>query len=145
TVYWFASILMLALAVTIRMSLQKSEPEISLKWSELMRSIGSLAREHATLREAAVLACLMFMSFSALWTTLVFLLRTPSYQYGPPAAGLFGLLGASSAAAAPLVGHMSDRHGPERSILIALITTVAGYVLLMVFGRVLAGLIAGIV
>jgi len=145
TVYWFASILMLALAVTIRMSLQKSEPEISLKWSELMRSIGSLAREHATLREAAVLACLMFMSFSALWTTLVFLLRTPPYQYGTTAAGLFGLLGASSAAAAPLVGHMSDRHGPERSILIAIITTVAGYVLLMVFGRVLAGLIAGIV
>jgi predicted MFS family arabinose efflux permease len=145
TVYWFASILMLGLAVTLRFSLQKSEPEISLKWTELMRSIWHLAREHTMLREAAVLACLLFMTFSALWTTLVFLLRTPPYHYGTTAAGLFGLLGASSAAAAPLVGRMSDRHGPERSILISIIATIVGYVLLLLFGRMLAGLIAGIV
>ena len=41
-------------------------------------------------------------------------LRTPPYHYGTTAAGLFGLLGASSAAAAPFVGRISDRHGPER-------------------------------
>jgi len=145
TVYWFASMLMLGLAITLRMSLQKSEPEISLKWTQLMRSVASLAREHSTLREAAVLACLLFLSFTALWTTLVFLLRTPPYNYGTTAAGLFGLLGASSAAAAPIVGHMSDKRGPERSILIAIIATIAGYVILLLFGRVLAGLIAGIV
>jgi predicted MFS family arabinose efflux permease len=145
TVYWFASILMFGLALTLRFALQKSEPEISLKWTELMRSIWHLAREHSTLREAAVLACLLFMTFSALWTTLVFLLRTPPYHYGTTVAGLFGLLGASSAAAAPLVGRMSDRHGPERSILIAIIATIVGYVVLLLFGRMLAGLIAGIV
>jgi predicted MFS family arabinose efflux permease len=144
TVYWCASILMLGLAITIRTSLDKSEPEISLKWTELMRSVLTLAREHGMLREAAVLACLLFMSFSALWTTLVFLLRTPPYHYGTTAAGLFGLLGASSAAAAPLVGRMSDRHGPERSILIAILATLAGYVLLLTFGRVLPGLIVSI-
>lgn len=144
TVYWFASLLMLGLAFTIRTSLRKSEPEISLKWTELMRSVLSLAREHAMLREAAVLACLLFMTFSALWTTLVFLLRTPPYHYGTTAAGLFGLLGASSAAAAPIVGRVSDRHGPERSILVAIVATLAGYVLLLFFGRMLPGLIAGI-
>lgn len=143
-VYWFASVLMLGLAVTIRLSLEKSEPEVSLKWTELMRSVWTLAREQATLREAATLACLLFMSFSALWTTLVFLLRTPPYHYGTTAAGLFGLLGASSAAAAPFVGRMSDRHGPERSILIAIIATIAGYALLLFLGRMLPGLIAGI-
>jgi predicted MFS family arabinose efflux permease len=115
-----------------------------MKWRDLMRSVGSLAREHAVLREAALLACLLFMSFSALWTTLVFLLRTPPYHYGTSAAGVFGLLGASSAAAAPIVGRMSDRHGPERSILVAIISTLVGYVLLLCFGRMLPGLIAGI-
>jgi predicted MFS family arabinose efflux permease len=145
TVYWFASVLMLALAVTIRLSLGKSQPELSMKWTELMRSVWSLAREHATLREAALLACLLFMSFSALWTTLVFLLRTPPYHYGTTAAGVFGLLGAASAAAAPFIGRMADRHGPERSILIAIVSTLAGYVLLLSFGRMLPGLIAGIV
>jgi predicted MFS family arabinose efflux permease len=143
-VYWFASALMLGLAVTIRLSLRRSQPDLSMKWRDLMRSVGSLAREHAVLREAALLACLLFMSFSALWTTLVFLLRTPPYHYGTSAAGVFGLLGASSAAAAPIVGRMSDRHGPERSILVAIISTLVGYVLLLCFGRMLPGLIAGI-
>jgi predicted MFS family arabinose efflux permease len=144
TVYWFGSALMLGLAVILRISLEKSEPEISVKWATLMRSVWSLAREHAMLREAALLACLLFMSFTALWTTLVFLLRTPPYHYGTTTAGLFGLLGASSAAAAPIVGRLSDRHGPERSILVAIIATLSGYVLLLFFGRVLAGLIAAI-
>jgi predicted MFS family arabinose efflux permease len=144
TVYWFASGLMLALAITIRFSLQPSKPNLSMKWTALMRSVGSLAREHPTLREAALLACLLFMTFSALWTTLVFLLRTPPYHYGTTAAGVFGLLGASSASAAPIVGRMSDKHGPERSILIAIIATLIGYVVLLVSGRTLPGLIAGI-
>jgi predicted MFS family arabinose efflux permease len=144
TVYWFAAALMLGLAITIRISLEKNEPEAALEWTELMRSVWSLAREHATLREAAVLACLLFMTFSTLWTTLVFVLRTPPYHYGTTAAGLFGLLGVSSAAAAPIVGRMSDRHGPESSILIAILATLAGYILLLLFGRQLSGLIAGI-
>jgi len=144
TVYWFAAALMLALAMTIRLSLQPSQPQLSMKWTALMKSVGSLAREHPTLREAALLACLLFMTFSALWTTLVFLLRTPPYHYGTTAAGVFGLLGASSAAAAPIVGRMSDRHGPERSILIAIVATLAGYVVLLFTGRHLAGLIAAI-
>src|SRR5215831_11484177 len=144
TVYWFAAALMLALAITIRLSLQPSRPQISMKWTALMKSNGSLVREHGTVREAAVLACLLFMTFSALWTTLVFLLRTPPYHYGTTAAGVFGLLGASSASAAPIVGRMSDRHGPERSILVAIIATLFGYVVLLVAGRNLAGLIVGI-
>jgi len=144
TVYWFASALMLTLAVTIRLSLQPSRPQLSMKWTALMKSIGSLAREHATLREAALLACLLFMTFSALWTTLVFLLSTPPYHYGTTVAGVFGLLGASSASAAPIVGRMSDRYGPERSILVAIVSTLVGYVALLLFGRHLAGLIAGI-
>jgi predicted MFS family arabinose efflux permease len=144
TVYWFASALMLALAITIRLALQPSRPQLSMKWVALMKSIGSLVKEHPTLREAALLACLLFMTFSALWTTLVFLLRTPPYHYGTTAAGVFGLLGASSASAAPIVGRLSDRHGPERSILVAIIATLIGYLILLFFGRHLAGLIGAI-
>jgi len=145
TVYWFASALMLALAVVLRLALQPSRPETSMKWTDLMRSVIGLAREHATLREAALIACLLFMTFTALWTTLVFLIGTSPYHYGTTAAGLFGLLGVSGAAAAPLVGRMSDRHGSERAILIAIASTLVGYVVLLFFGRMLAGLIAGIV
>jgi predicted MFS family arabinose efflux permease len=145
TVYWAASVLMLGLAVVIRLALPVSPPQVSLSWTKLMRSVGQLAREHAVLREAALLAGLLFFTFTALWTTLVFLLRTPPYHYGTSAAGTFGLLGAASAASAPLVGRLSDRRGPERTVLAAIVMALAGYLVLLFFGRSLPGLIAGIV
>jgi predicted MFS family arabinose efflux permease len=145
TVYWVASGLMLVLAAVIRVALPSSPPSVSLSWAKLMRSVADLAREHQVLREAALLAGLLFFSFAALWTTLVFLLRTPPYHYGTSTAGTFGLLGAASAASAPLVGRLTDRGGIGRTVLIAIVTTLLGYVMLLVFGRTLAGLIAGIV
>ena len=145
TVYWAASILMLGLAIVIRAALPASPPTVSLSWTKLMRSVADLAREHQVLREAALLAGLLFFTFAALWTTLVFLLRTPPYHYGTSTAGTFGLLGAISAGSAPLVGRLTDRRGSERTVLAAILLALAGYVVLLVFGRTLAGLVAGIV
>jgi predicted MFS family arabinose efflux permease len=145
TVYWAASVLMIVLAAVIRLSLPVSPPLVSMPWTKLMRSVADLAREHQVLREAALLAGLLFFSFAALWTTLVFLLRTPPYHYGTGAAGTFGLLGAVSAAAAPFVGRLSDRKGSERTVFTAIVMTLAGYVMLLIAGRTLPGLIAGIV
>jgi len=136
---------MLGLAIVIRMTLPLSPPTVSLSWTKLMRSVADLAREHAVLREAALLAGLLFFSFAALWTTLVFLLRTPPYHYGTSTAGTFGLLGALSAGSASFVGRLADRRGSERTVLVAIVMTLAGYVMLLAFGRSLAGLIAGIV
>jgi predicted MFS family arabinose efflux permease len=145
TVYWVASALMITLAAIIRIALPLSPPQVSLSWPKLMRSVLDLAREHPVLREASLLAGLLFFSFAALWTTLVFLLRTPPYHYGTGAAGTFGLLGAASAASAPFVGRLTDRRGSERAVLTAVAMTLTGYVVLLVAGRALAGLIAGIV
>jgi predicted MFS family arabinose efflux permease len=143
-VYWTASACMLTLGGVLRLALPESAPELALPWVDLMRSVVTLAREQRVLRQAAVLACLLFFSFSALWTTLVFLLRTPPYDYGTTVAGAFGLLGAGSAAAAPIVGRISDRHGPNRAIAVAIAASIAGYAVLWIFGRHLAGLILAI-
>jgi predicted MFS family arabinose efflux permease len=144
-VYWVAAAIMLTLAIVVRMMLPVSRPDDAPAWLDLMKSIVTLAREHAVVREAAVIAFLMFSSFAALWTTLVFLLRTPPYDFGTTAAGMFGLLGAASATAAPLVGRSSDRFSPGRVVLIAIATTLAGYLVLAIAGRTLAGLVAAIV
>ena len=124
TVYWVASALMLGLAIVIRVVLPVSPPTVSLSWPKLMRSVADLAREHHVLRQAALIAGLLFFSFAALWTTLVFLLRTPPYHYGTSAAGTFGLLGALSAASASMVGRFTDRKGTERTILAAIVATL---------------------
>jgi len=144
-VYWVAAAIMLTLAIVVRMMLPVSRPDEAPAWLDLMKSIVTLAREHTVVREAAVIAFLMFSSFAALWTTLVFLLRTPPYDYGTTAAGMFGLLGAASATAAPLVGRFSDRFSPGRVVFFAIATTLAGYLVLAITGRTLAGLVAAIV
>jgi predicted MFS family arabinose efflux permease len=145
TVYWVGALAMLALASLLRLALPVSRPETTISWIGLMRSIGRLVREQKALRESALIAGLLFFSFTTLWTTLVFVLGTPPYHYGTAAAGMFSLLGAASAAAAPIVGRMSDRQGPERTMLTAIATALAGYLVLLFFGRALPGLILGIV
>ena len=144
-VYWIAAAMMLLLAVVIRLALPESRPDHTIAWTALMRSLVGLFRKFGTVREAALLAFLMFFSFSALWTTLVFLLQTPPYHYGTAAAGWFGLLGAASAGAAPIVGRLSDRYGPEKSVLGAIAATLVGYLVLLVAGRTMAGLVVAIV
>ena len=144
-VYWLAAALMLGLSALIRWRLPESRPELVLRWTELMRSILSLVREHAELRESAVLGALFFCAFSAFWTTLVFLLATPPYHYGSSVAGLFGLVGAAGAAGAPLIGRLSDTQGPRRTILWALLATILAYGILAALGHNLAGLVVGVV
>jgi predicted MFS family arabinose efflux permease len=145
TVYWIGAAVMIVLAAVIRQALPVSRPDESPRWPDLMRSIVGLVREHAVVREAAFLAFLMYSSFTALWTTLVFLLRTPPYTFGTAAAGAFGLLGAASASAAPLVGRFADRYSAERAVLMAIVTSLVAFVILLVGGRMLPGLIAGII
>jgi predicted MFS family arabinose efflux permease len=145
SVYFIASAGMIALMLLLRARLPKLPPQNSLSWPALMRSLVTLVRTHPELRESAFLGAALLCVFSAFWTTLVFLLETPPYHYGSSVAGLFGLVGAAGALCAPVVGRFADRRGPRFTILLALLTTVASFVLLGAFGRIMAGLIAGVV
>ena len=145
SVYAIAAVGMLALMLLLRARLPKVAPQNSLRWPALMRSLVVLVRDHPALRESAFLGAALLCVFSAFWTTLVFLLQTPPYHYGSSAAGLFGLVGAAGALCAPLVGRFADRRGPRFTILLALLTTLASFLLLGAFGKIMAGLIAGVV
>lgn len=144
-IYWLASGMMLLLAMLIRAGLPRSEPEVNLSWPALIRSTFSLVGKLPVLREAAALGAILFCAFSAFWTTLVFLLQTPPYHYGSGVAGLFGLIGASGAICAPLVGRIADRYGGRRTVLFALLIALSSFVVLYVFRTHLAGLIVGVI
>jgi predicted MFS family arabinose efflux permease len=144
-IYWLAAVLMLALAALIRTGLPESQPELRLSWLSLIRSTFVLIREQPVLREAATLGAILFCSFSAFWTTLVFFLQTPPYHYGSGVAGLFGLVGAVGALCAPFIGRMADRYGARRNVLISLIVTLVSFVILYLFGKHMSGLIVGVV
>jgi len=145
-VYGLAAGIMLALAAVVRLYLPSPRPHVTVTWRELMGSLWSLVRRHPELRESALLGAVLFAGFSAFWTTLVFFLGGPPYQYSTPsaAAGLFGLVGALGAVAAPQVGHLADKHGPRFTIRFALWLTFGAFLFMGLTGWHLAGLIVGV-
>jgi predicted MFS family arabinose efflux permease len=146
-VYGIAAIAMLVLAAVVRIGLPVSPPELALSWRELMRSTWDLVFRHPSLRESAILGALFFAAFSAFWTTLVFFLQSPAYQFGSGAAvaGLFGLVGAAGALGAPGIGHLAHKHGPRFTVRIALWVALVSFAVMAVAGKHLAGLIIGVV
>src|SRR5277367_2027669 len=144
SVYVIAALGMVALLL-LRARLPTVAPQSDLSWPALMRSLVDLVRDHPALRESAFLGAALLFVFSAFWTTLVFLLQTPPYHFGSSVAGLFGLVGAAGALCAPLVGRFADRRGPQFTILLALLTTLASFLLLGALGKLMAGLIIGVI
>jgi predicted MFS family arabinose efflux permease len=145
SIYWLAAALMLIIATLFQFGLPSSLPAVKMSWLALIRSAGDLVRRQPTLREAALLGAVFFGSFSAFWTTLTFFLQHPPYHYGSDVAGLFGLVGAVGAAAAPMIGRMADRYGARGNVLLALVVTLLSFVVMYAFGMHIAGLITGII
>jgi predicted MFS family arabinose efflux permease len=144
-VYRIATLVMLSLGVALARVLSPSPPSLTLPFRALYASIGSLVRHEPQLRAAAASGALLFGAFSAFWTTLVFFLGTPPYHYGPRTAGVFGLVAAASAGVAPLVGRAVDTRPPSTGVVLGALVTVAGFLVLAVTGKHLAGLVAGVV
>lgn len=145
TMYWIAGGLMIVLAFTTSVLLPKSEPQIKMSYGQLMQSLLQLIRGQPVLREAMIIGAMSFGAFSAFWSTLVFLLETPPYHYGSQVAGLFGLVGIVGAAAAPIVGRLSDKKSPRLTVGLGIAITTSAFLVFWLFGYKLMGLIIGVI
>lgn len=144
-IYWIAAVLMPLLALMIRFGLPKSRPETQLSWVELIQSSARLVRDQPILRESALLGSLPFCAFSAFWTTLVFYMETPPYHYGSDVTGLFGLIGATGALTAPLVGRFADRYGARRNVIVSVLIVFVSFLMLYFLGHTMLALIAAVI
>lgn len=142
-VYVIAAGLMLVLLGLLRFLLPRCPADSRLPYPALLASLFTLAREEPILREASVLGALGFAAFSVFWSTLAFFLEA-RYGLGPDAAGLFGILGAAGALAAPLLGRLADRSSPRANAGGALLVAVAGFAVFAAAGGHLWGLVAGV-
>lgn len=142
--YWIASSAMLVLAIVLFQVLPNSQPAVRLTYTQLVRSMLKLLRE-PVLQEASITGAMAFGAFSVFWSTLIFLLEQPPYEYGSEIAGLFGLIGVVGAAAAPLAGKLADQRSPRLAIALGLITTAVSFLVFWLFGYQLWGLIVGVI
>jgi len=144
-VYRLAALMIVLLAISFGLLLPRSHPASAMGYSALMRSLGALLRSQPVLREASLVGAMMFGAFSAFWTTLSFLLKSPPFNLGAQVAGLFGLVGVAGALTASVVGRVTDRISPRFTLTIAILVSVLSYVWFWAFGHKIAGLVAGVI
>lgn len=145
SVYWLGAGMMVALGVVLAAVLPRHELAEGISYRQLLRSVVALMKREPVLRQASLNGALLFAAFSAFWATLIFRLETPPFHYGERAAGLFGIVGAAGALAAPVVGRFADRISPRSIVGWATGLLLVSYLVFWVAGATLAGLIAGVV
>ncbi|MDF3851779.1 MFS transporter [Achromobacter denitrificans] len=112
--FWLAALGIAALSLALWRHLPRFAPTSRLPYRALLGSLATLWRQHPELRRSAVAQGLLYMGFSAFWSTLAVMLHEAPFHLGADAAGAFGLAGAAGALAAPLAGRVADRRGPAR-------------------------------
>jgi len=101
------------IAVAVWRGLPHFAPTTTMSYRALLGSLADLIGRHGKLRRAALAQGLLAMGFSGFWSTLAVMLHAEPFHMGSAVAGAFGLAGAAGALAAPLAGHLADKHGPE--------------------------------
>jgi predicted MFS family arabinose efflux permease len=107
-VFWVAAAVMVALTLILRARLPRIPPTAEISYARSLRSVLSLIASEPVLRLRMGLGFFAFGCFSALWTSLAFLLSGAPYHYGNGVIGLFGLAGVAGATAATGAGRLVD-------------------------------------
>jgi predicted MFS family arabinose efflux permease len=111
-IYVISAVLMALLGVLLHRTLPSRRPDHTTGYRRLIVSIGPLIRDEPVLRRLALSQACMFGAFSAFWTAIAYEL-IDDHGFSQGEIGLFALVGAAGAAAAPLGGWLAD-HGYGR-------------------------------
>jgi MFS family permease len=144
SIYVVSAVLMLGVAVLFSSRLPLLPPTDRRGYWQLQASTLALWRLHARLRRACLSQALLFGCFMALWSAVALHLAAPPWRLGPALIGSFGLVGLASIVAAPGIGRLVDRFGPDRIVLAGVLCTGLGVLLLGVWPSSLAALAVGL-
>lgn len=136
---------LIALGIVIVLKLPRSKPTSTLSYGQLLASLWHLTVELRGLREAAATGAALFGAFSLFWPVLTLLLAGAPFHLGPKAAGMFGIVGAAGALAAPYAGRFADRRGPRAIITLSIVLIAIAFVIFSVSSTSLVGLVIGVV
>lgn len=140
--------LMAVLAIVVYLVVPGDEARPHQAYGALLLSVGRMIRTETMLRQRMVLGFLTMFGFSAMWTSLAFLLsgsRGERFSYSEAMIGIFGLAGVAGAAAAPMFGKLADRGHLRAATTAAWVITIAGWLLLAWPGTPMAVLLIGLV
>lgn len=143
--FWIASGLCLLLFFIIKKQFPYSKPVFNGTYGNLIGSLFTLIKEQPLLREATLINMFSFAQFGAFWTTMVLLLSTEPFNFNSATIGLFGIVGATGALAAPLVGKLSDKGSSRVAVGYGCMLIALSFVIFYFSGTSVIGIIFGIV
>ncbi|MDW9248033.1 MFS transporter [Burkholderia cepacia] len=114
-------------AVIMAMMLPRTEPTYKGHYLGLLATVWQLLRDQPVLREACLFGSMLFGSFMVFWSSLIHLMESPTFQLGPRAVGLYGLLGAAAALMSPLIGGLADKTNPRRLTGVMILLAISSY------------------
>lgn len=143
-IYTISAVAMLVVALLFRRLLPPLPPTHCLPYWQLQTSLVRLWRRHPSLRRSCLSQALLFGCFMALWSAVALHLAAPPWRFGPAMVGSFGLVGLVSILAAPGIGRLVDRMGPDRIVLAGVLCCGAGVLLLGLWPNSLLALAVGL-
>lgn len=145
-VYLSSAVLMFVMSASLAWLLPRNaSAPTSESYGAILRSIPTLFLRSPLLRVRAVLALLVFASFSTLWTALVLPLSAAPLSLSHTQIGLFGLAGMAGALAASSAGRLADRGLGQRTTGIALLLLIGSWLLIALLHSSLVALAIGVV
>ncbi|KFC74121.1 DeoR family transcriptional regulator, glycerol-3-phosphate regulon repressor [Bosea sp. LC85] len=109
-VYLVSAVLTVLMACLLFRALPKHERIATrISYPELLVSVVGLFVKEPILRVRAMLAMLIFATFSVFWTSLVLPLSAAPFSLSHTEIGMFGLVGVAGALAAARAGSLADR------------------------------------
>jgi predicted MFS family arabinose efflux permease len=108
SIFFASAGLMLVMAVMLAKMLPSRKPHHTDGYRSLMASVGEIARHEPAVRRRAFAQAMMFGAFTSFWTSIGYeLIR--EHHLSQAEIGVFALVGAAGAAAAPIAGKLADR------------------------------------
>lgn len=145
SMFWLAAGLMLVQAGVLARVLPRDPGKAQVSYLALLRSVLHLIRDEPILRRRIVYGFCVFATFSAMWTTLPFLLAHAPYQYSDTIIGGFGLLGVAGAVTASFAGHLHDAGHARIATGGFLTAVILAFVLMGLFPHSLAAIVIGVI
>ncbi|AWG21719.1 MFS transporter [Flavobacterium faecale] len=143
--FWIAAGLCMVLFFIIKKQFPQNKPVFIGSYGQLIGSLFTLIKEQPLLREATLINVFSFAQFGAFWTTMVLLLSGAPFHYNSATIGLFGVVGASGALAAPLLGKLSDKGGSRVAVGYGCLFIALSFVIFYFSSANVYGVICGIV
>lgn len=128
-VFFLSAAAMIALALILSRALPRRMPTSTLRYGELLASMGHLAVTTTILQRRALYQACLFGAFSLFWTTTPLLLAGPKFHLSQGGIALFALAGVAGAVAAPIAGRVADRGWSRPATALAMLAVAGAFLM----------------